>query len=430
MFLAILGVVIDNAYQESARLALRDRMLGQVYQLLVVSDLDEDGHLIMPLPTNLPFSQLALPNSGLYAFVAANGAETLLWRSPSLQNRQAPQPFALRVGEKRWSEVKMADGERYYLLGFGFQRTLKSTIYSYNFYLMTELAPLHKQIDLYRQRLWAGLAAAVIVLLVTQVLVLRWGLKPLRKVGLELGAIETGESHHINGHYPREIKKLADKINNLLAQERARQTRYRNALADLSHSLKTPLAVLLGGVDQPETLAETVQEQSLRMMRIVQRQLQRAGTANEMTNIPPVTVFAVADRLLASLSKIYRQKGIHAVNQVETDLQLRCDESDLVEIIGNLLDNAFKWSATRVEIRSRSVGRQVQISVHDDGPGIAPEHVHHILQRGGRIDESMPGQGIGLSLVVEIIEAYQGRLGIERSPLGGAVLLIEFGLRL
>ncbi|MBK8816433.1 MAG: hypothetical protein IPN42_13450 [Methylococcaceae bacterium] len=156
IFLSVLGVVIDNAFSESARLALKERMLGQVYQLLTTSELDENDQLIMPLPTDLPYPQLALPDSGLYAFVAVNGSDRLLWRSPSLTNRQIPKPFALKVGEKKWSELIMEDDNHYYLLGFGFQRTLKTGIYSYNFHLMTEMLPLYKQIDQYRHRLWGG----------------------------------------------------------------------------------------------------------------------------------------------------------------------------------------------------------------------------------------------------------------------------------
>jgi len=425
-FLAIMGAVIDHAFEESARSALREHMMSQIYQLLTVSSLDEDGHLVMPISTSLPLPQLALPDSGLYAFVGGNGNDQLLWRSPSINNRQLPKPFDLHVGEKHWAELTLEDGEKYYLLGFGFQHTLTSGIYSYNFYLMTELAPLYGQISAYRQRLWGGLLGGLCVLLITQIAVLRWGLKPLRKVGEELSAIEMGDSDQIIGHYPREIKKLTNRINTLLKQERARQTRYRNALADLSHSLKTPLAVLLGGVDQPETLPETVQEQSTRMMRIVERQLQRAGAANDTAIMPSVSVFSVTDRIIASLAKVYKHKNVTVINRIDPNLKIRCNESDLIEIIGNLLDNAFKWCNSRIEIQGNKIGQHITISLHDDGAGIDSQHIEHILQRGGRFDESTPGHGIGLSVVGEIVDVYQGKLTIERSRLGGAEVILEF----
>lgn len=401
-------------------------MLGQVYQLLSVAELDENGGLVMPLPTELPYPQLALPDSGLYAYVVKSASGEFLWRSQSLGHRPVPKPFPLTVGEKRGVELTMADGNAYYFLGFGFQRTLKTGVYSYNFFLMSEMQPVYDQIVQYRRRLWAGLGGALILLLLTQILVLRWGLKPLRRVSQQLTAIETGESKHIEGVYPREIGILTDKINNLLVQERARQTRYRNALADLSHSLKTPLAVLLGGIDQPESLTETVQEQCHRMMRIVERQLQRAGAANDTSSLPPVRIYPVTERIIASLSKVYRNKQVHAVNNVSADLQLRCDEADLIEIIGNLLDNAFKWCAGRIEIDGRKDGLGLMLTVSDDGPGISPENIQYILQRGGRMDESAPGHGIGLSVVADIVDAYQGRLSVEQSAWGGAAIVVVF----
>lgn len=426
IFLTATGLVLDNAFLESARLSLRERMLGQIYQLLSASVIDETGQLIMPLPTHLPNTQLALPDSGLYAFVGSKGSHKLLWHSPSLLNRRTPAPFTLQVGEKRWTEVQMEDGKDYYLLGFGFQRTLKTGIYSFNFYLMSELAPLYKQAYLYRRRLWSGLASAAILLLATQIWVLRWGLSPLRKVGLELSAIEAGDRNQLNGRYPREVKQLTDKINSLLTQERARQTRYRNALADLAHSLKTPLAVLRCAIDDPEALRGTVDEQSTRMMGIVERQLQRAGTASTAATAPPIAVQPVVARITASLCKVYCNKNVSVSNRIDPNLRFRCDEADLIEILGNLLDNAFKWCRTRIEIQGYKEGQRLIISLHDDGPGISAKHIELILRRGGRADESTPGHGIGLSVAADIVEAYQGRLQIRTSFLGGAAVIMEF----
>lgn len=426
VFLTATGAVLDNAFVASARMSLRERMMGQLYQLLSSAIIDEMGHLTMPLPTHLPYPQLALPDSGLYAFISNNDKQKLLWRSPSLFNFPPPPVFSLQVGEKQWQDLRLADGKEYCLLGFGFQRTLKKGIYPFNFYLMGELEPLQTQITRYRQRLWGGLASAAIILLGSQIWLLHWGLRPLRNVRQELNAIEAGERNQINGHYPREIKQLTDHINSLLTQERARQIRYRNALADLAHSLKTPLAVLLGATDQIETLPETVTDQSTRMMRIVERQLQRAGAASHSSTTPPVIIHPVADRITASLSKVYRNKNVKVNNRIDADLRFRCDEADLIEILGNLLDNAYKWCDAHIEIQGYKHQQQLIICIHDDGHGINSQHINHILKRGGRADESIPGHGLGLSVVAEIVEAYQGNLRVERSFLGGAAIVMEF----
>lgn len=426
VFLSVTGGVLDNAFLTSARLALREHMLGQIYQLLTASAIDKNERLIMPLPTDLPDPQLALPDSGLYAFVADGSHGSLLWRSPSFGSLHLPQPFALQVGEKRWQDITLEDGKDYSLLGYGFQRTLPTGVQTFNFYLLTELDPLRNQVSSYRQRLWGGLTLAALLLLATQTWVLRWGLHPLRQVGRELSAIERGELDRLAGRYPREVAKLTGKINVLLTQERARQTRYRNALADLAHSLKTPLAVLRGALDQPDTLPTIVNEQSLRMMRIVEHQLQRAGTASAAASAPPITVQPIVERIALSLTKVYRDKRINVLNRVDPQLRFRCDEADLMEVLGNLLDNACKWCRGRVEILGYRDGENLIISIHDNGPGIDAEHIDQILRRGGRADESTPGHGLGLSVAADIIEAYQGRLRIGSSLLGGAAVIVEF----
>ena len=170
-FLIITGAVLDNAYLESARFSLRERMLGQLYPLLNASTVDAAGKLVMPIATELPLPLLALPNSGLYAFVSSNHREDLLWRSPSFRDMQTPGLIKLQLGEKHWSDVKLQDGNDYYLLGYGFQRALKTGVHSFNFFLMTELAPLQNQIAVFRQRLWGGLIAVTLLLIVAQMLV-------------------------------------------------------------------------------------------------------------------------------------------------------------------------------------------------------------------------------------------------------------------
>lgn len=426
IFLAATGAVLDQAFVASLRLSMRERMLGQIYLLLTTAGVDSAGQLTMPLPTDLPEPQLALPDSGLYAFAAIPGRDGLAWQSPSLGNRKPPTPTALAVGEKQWTEARLEDGQDYDLLGFGFQRVTPSGIHPFSFYLMADLAPLHKQIDLYRRRLWGGLGGIALLLLTSQILLLRWGLSPLRRVKGELEAIESGEREQIAERYPREVRQLSDKINALLKQERARQTRYRNALADLAHSLKTPLAVLRGATEHPDNLATTVDEQAARMLRIVERQLQRAATSADTALTSTIPIQPLVERLAASLGKVYRGKNIALSNQVDPALHFRGDEADLMEILGNLLDNAFKWSGGRVHIEGRRGEQHWMVAVHDDGPGIAADDIERILQRGVRADESAPGHGLGLAVVADIVEAYQGRIRIGASFLGGAAVVVEF----
>lgn len=425
-FLVATGAVLDNAFVASLKLSLRERMLGQIYLLLTVSDIDEKGLPNMPLPTYLPEPQLALPDSGLYAYISMNDRGNPLWVSPSFYRKNPPPPFPLQAGEQQWRELRLEDGKDYGLLGLGYQHVTKGGPRSLNFYLMAELSPLYDQILLYRQRLWGGLAGVGLLLLATQILLLRWGLRPLRQVTIELGAIESGAQDSIMGSYPREVHQLTDKINTLLSHERARQSRYRNALADLAHSLKTPLAVLHGATDHPDSLIQTVEEQALRMTHIVERQLQRAATSADISSTTAVPIAPLVDRIGNSLCKVYRDKNVKFTKRIDPELRFRGNEADLMEVLGNILDNAFKWCRGRVIIGAQKDELYITLSIQDDGPGIQSANVDKILQRGVRIDESTPGHGIGLSVTADIIEAYQGHIRIESSVLGGASIIVEF----
>lgn len=424
LFLVSSGVVLDQAFQAGEQRAMRERMLAQIYMLLSVTRVEANGFPSLPRITDLPQPELAIPDSGLYAFIAS--ADTVLWRSPSSLNHHLPVPVAVAAGQHVWQELRLDDGQTYALLGYGYAKTTATGVRPISFYLLAELAPLQREVATFRGWLWVGLLAVAMLLVLTQVAVLRWSLTPLRRIAGELAAIEAGTLHRIEGRYPAEIRQLTTNLNLLLSQERARQDRYRNALADLAHSLKTSLAVLQGAVNHPDTLPANVVEQSARMALIVERQLQRAAMLGNTTAVASVAVRPVVERVLASLDKVYWEKRVAADNRVEGDLRFRGDEADLFEVMGNLIDNAYKWCRGQVRVEGRWEAGALTLTVHDDGPGISAEHAERITQRGVRADETTPGHGIGLAVVADIAEGYQGRLRFAASPLGGAVVVIEF----
>ncbi|MCW8971936.1 MAG: ATP-binding protein, partial [Gammaproteobacteria bacterium] len=244
----------------------------------------------------------------------------------------------------------------------------------------------------------------------------------LRTVAGEVRAIESGEQESLQRDYPSEIRRLTDNINTLLHHERAQQSRYKNALADLAHSMKTPLAVLRG-LNESER-SPLIDEQVARMDDIVQYQLQRAATAGRSALAVPVAVTPLVERLLATLEKVHRDKAIKVESQLDADAHFRGDEGDLMELFGNLLDNAWKWATGGIWLKVENGEQTLLITVEDDGPGIAAEQAQPVLARGVRLDEAAPGHGIGLPMVLDIIEAYEGQLAIERSAHGGACLRI------
>ena len=419
IFISLTALTLERAFSDSAESALRDKMTSQLYALMAAAEVDESG-LIMP--TDELDALLGLPSSGVYAYVTSKTGKTL-WQSSSALGAKPPPPVALGRGEKRFSKTSAGKLD-YYTLAYGVNWATNTVgeadALALTFNMSTDLNSFDKQIVRYRATLWGWLLAMAILLLLSQALILRWGLLPLRKVGDELNRIENGRQESVEDLYPKEIKRLTDNINILLEHEREHKTRYRNALGDLAHSLKTPLAVLQSSLDgEQKPSADTLQEQIKRMNTIVEYQLQRAATAGSTGIGSYVEVQASVSRLTASLQKVYRDKAITVDENVEPSLMFKGDEGDLMEILGNLLDNAFKWCQQRVVVSAAQQDNKLNIRIKDDGPGMEPEQVEQLLKRGVRADEAMPGHGIGLSIVQNIVSAYKGKLDIRKSELGG-----------
>jgi two-component system sensor histidine kinase PhoQ len=264
----------------------------------------------------------------------------------------------------------------------------------------------------------------------------------------EVAAVEAGAQDRLHGRYPRELRALTDNLNALLAHESARQARLGNALADLAHSLKTPLAVMRGALGEAcrETraptiacaegavaerplapLADRVAEQLTRMEEIVAYQLERARPRPVATLAPPLPVDQALERLLATLAKLHADRQVSVTQDLEPQLVFRGIEGDLLEVLGNLLDNAYKWCRTRIAVGGRREEDSLVLWVEDDGPGIPSERVREIGERGARADLATPGHGIGLAVVREICSAYGGGLDIGSSPLGGTRVRVRLG---
>ncbi len=415
IFITLTALALERAFSDSTESALHDKMTTQLFALMAAAEVGTDG-LIMP--TDELDALLGLPSSGVYAFITSSDGR-ILWRSSSVLGARPPQPFALERGGKQASK-SLSGGAHYYTLAHGVNWAPDADSLALTFSLSTDLASLESQIHRYRATLWGWLLAMAVLLLVSQALILRWGLLPLRRVGHELSLIETGKQENVEEEYPREIKRLTDNINILLEHEREHKARYRNALGDLAHSLKTPLAVLqtsLAGRDE-KTVA-TFQEQIRRMNTIVDYQLQRAATAGSPGIGKQVEVETVVSRITDSLLKVYGDRQYRLEVNVEASLMFKGDEGDLMEILGNLLDNSFKWSRQRIRVSAEHRGKRLAIRIEDDGPGMKPDQVKQVLQRGVRADETVPGHGIGLSIVSNIVKAYRGTLDIRTSELGG-----------
>jgi two-component system sensor histidine kinase PhoQ len=256
-------------------------------------------------------------------------------------------------------------------------------------------------------------------------------LLPLRRLERQVREVEAGERVKLTGRYPSEIVGLADNLNTLIDTERRRLARYRNTLDDLAHSLKTPLAAMRTLLAEQRAKAAEPAQDALdreleRMDQRVSYQLRRArATGATGLGTEPVPVAPIVEDLKQTLDKVYREKRVRCAIDVEPNAVFRGDPGDLTEILGNLMDNGYKYCKGRVRVAAQSTPERLVITVGDDGRGITAEEAETLFQRGKRADESVPGQGIGLAVVRETVELYRGTLDVGRSELGGAELRVE-----
>lgn len=430
-FLGLTGFILDRAFRDSAIAGLRDRLQTHTYALLAAADVAADGQL--RLPTSLPEARFSTPGSGLYAEI--NSAGIPLWRSPSTLGLDISFANRLEAGERRFQDIRLADGAVLSALSFGIEWEIaEGAPQSYTFSVAESQQGLNAEVGRFRRSLWGWLGGVALLLLAVQGSILRWSLAPLRQVTTDLGEMEAGRSAELTGQYPRELRGLTDNLNALMRHERAHLERYRHTLDDLAHSLKTPLAVLRGvlsGARIDEEMRTEASEQVERMSQIVSYQLQRAATSGRTTFSTPVAFARSVRQLVASLDKVYADKNVITRLAVDEDILFYGDEGDLLELLGNLLDNAYKCCRRKVELSAHALHDETQrragleFSIDDDGPGIAAEMAQRVLQRGIRMDTANDGQGIGLAVVRDIVRIYRGRLDIGDSPLGGARLTVS-----
>jgi signal transduction histidine kinase len=268
--------------------------------------------------------------------------------------------------------------------------------------------------------------------MVAGLLQVRRGVSPLNSLRARLAELHRGRERRVDGEYPAEVQPLVNDVNVLLDQ---REQAVRRAVAkagDLAHGLKTPLAILAheaerAGAAGQRDVAAAISQQVERMRRQVDYHLAHARAA--AAGAVPGAVTSIkdsADGLARALHRLYAERGIAVDVQVPADISVRVQREDLDEMIGNLLDNACKWARTRVIVAASQAESAVEITVDDDGSGLADEMREAVLQRGVRADEAAPGSGLGLAIVRDLAEVYGGSVSLEAAPLGGVRARLRF----
>ena len=429
IFIAGIALTLERAFYDSARLGVQDRLFAKLLILMGDAEVEESGNL--DVPTNLLDNELGHVNSDIYALII-NHHNMIAWRSTSSFNKPIPVVSLLMKGHKHFAQI-LVESELYFIYSYGVAWETPSSEYPLTFVVLTDAALFEAQIDRYREELWKWLSVMAILLLITQVGALHWGLRPLRTVSVELAVIESGQQENLKDNYPRELRPLTDSINSLINHEHKQQKRYRNGLADLAHSLKTPLAVLKGAVNSKgdeQSKRKIIHEQIDRMDNIIQYQLRRASTLGSSPGIGLIALRPMVDRIIGTIEKVYLDKHPQVTIEIDDTISLRIGEGDLMELLGNLIDNAFKWCCRRILISAECYENQAVIQIKDDGPGIQSHKISRILERGVRADQSIPGHGIGLAIVRDIIQVYGGKLEIKNNPnIGTCVILYLRGIK-
>jgi two-component system sensor histidine kinase PhoQ len=424
------GWYLERAHSLALHAAQAERLQLQVLALLAQAEVMAEGALEMPLqPLEARFGQ---PNSGLYAAVQdARGA--LLWASPSALSLDLVEALSglplLEPGERHvapWQDLQRLSWQVLWQTDAGSELPLRFTV-------LESLAPLRAEVAQYRRSLLLWLGGTLLLLLATQLLILFWGLRPLRALAATIARIEAGESQSLAGPWPREVRALTANLQRLLDAEQARRERMRNTLGDLAHSLKTPLAVLRSSAPQSPDYPAVVAEQLQRMETVVAWQLQRA-VGGEGRLLQRVSLRSVLDRLCAGLRKVYAGRALDIAVGCAPEVVFRGDERDLFEVLGNVLDNACKHARQQVRVGAAAEAEGgLAVVVEDDGTGVPEALRSAVLERGVRADSrplsaapaTEQGQGLGLALACDIVRSYGGQLRIDQAPaLGGARVII------
>ncbi|PSU35933.1 ATP-binding protein [Photobacterium lutimaris] len=249
-----------------------------------------------------------------------------------------------------------------------------------------------------------------------------WSLWPLRRLQQNLKEVREGQTSELSGIYPAEIRPVVDDLNALLFHYQELLDRARNHAGNLSHALKTPIAVLNNEVTHLNKQEQSRLQPSLQQLQQhIDYHLGRARMAGASNILSAKTApSARVDAISMAMDKVYADRGVVLVNELDSDLLVAIEKRDLDEILGNLIENSYKWAKGLIRVHQpEQTTENLLLVIEDDGPGIDDDAYQSAVKRGVRLDETTPGTGLGLNIVSELAHSYRGELTLSRSPLGG-----------
>lgn len=428
IILFVTGLVLSTVYRQAVERAF-DRRLG-VYLRVLVADLAAPEEAAGDkFPSTLGEPLFELPLSGWYWQVTRlDPGKTDVRSSRSLWDGGLPHLEGSTDTEgSREGYVDGPEGQRLRLL----ERTidLGDEIGRYLVAVAADATEIVDEQRSFDRALTVTFSLLAVVLLLTHVFQVQFGLSPLKRISESLAAIRSGRAERLEGKFPDEIAPLARETNALIEANKEIVERARTHVGNLAHALKTPLSVVVNEATarKDDPLSGKVLEQADIMRDQIARHLERARLAARSTVLGSITdVAPVITALAKTMEKIHHERAINIDMRVEDGVRFRGERPDLEEMIGNLVDNACKWAESRVSIdvtRERATPAAqsafLRIIVDDDGRGLSPAEREQAAKRGKRLDESKPGSGLGLSIVTELAELYEGTLRLSTAPTDG-----------
>lgn len=359
------------------------------------------------------------PYSGHYFRIDFDGGH---WRSRSLWDLELPQPEQAGLH----ADLELEKTRQSLLLLHTEYRKFGQKI---SITVAQDYTPVQASFVLV-QRIGLGLGlAALVLILALQRVTVRRALRPLDTAREQISQLQQGQRSQLDETVPLELEPLVAQINHLLAHTEDSLKRSRNALGNLGHALKTPMAVLMslaesGKLEQNPNVRDTLRDQLQQIQQRLERELNRARLSGDAL---PGMRFDCDIELPGLFSTLRMIHGEHLElnNHVAPGLVLPWDREDILELLGNVMDNACKWADSSICLCITQASAGYCLLIDDDGPGIAPDQREEVLGRGNRLDEQVTGHGLGLGIVKDIVESWGGRIQLLDSPLGGLQVRID-----
>ncbi len=401
------GMTLSWVFARSVKQGFDERLDVLLEGLIAVTKVGPGGALIVADPPGEP--RFRMPLSGWYWQVETPGG---LARSRSLWDGELPATTAERTTYRGPGDQHLRVLSRAIVMGDRIFR----------FRVAGDMESIARATARFSLTVNTALAVLGLTLVLAVLFQVGLGLRPLGRMRAGLRRIRAGEADRLEGAFPRELEPLVGELNTLIAHNQEVVERARAHGGNLAHALKTPLSILANEVERGDDrrLADATRRQLPRIERLINHHLARArmaGTAGGLTGQQPVG--AVVDELVRTLRKLYDGRAITLDRGDASDPLFHGEREDLMEMLGNLLDNACKWARSTVRVSFEATAGGFAVHVDDDGPGLPEAERQRVVERGRRLDESVPGSGLGLAIVADHAKLYHGGLTLKDSPLGG-----------